>query len=93
MTEGMCIIHMPRFLKKVSSRASYSRFSQNSPKMSKDEIFVCHIDCPGKLLPLRLVVNLLNLDVPFSAPGDRDSWIEVVQFGRPECYLFVFLLC
>ena len=56
------------------------------------EVLVDHLDGPGELVPLSLVVDLLDGDVPLLAPGDGDSRIQVIQFGRTERDLLVLLL-
>ena len=58
----------------------------------KLEVLVGHLDGPGELVPLSFVVDLLDGDVPLLAPGDGDSWIQVIQFGRTERNLLVLLL-
>lgn len=34
-------------------------------------VLFSHVDCPGKLLPLGFVINLLNGNAPFLAPGEE----------------------
>ena len=58
----------------------------------KLEVLVGHLDGPGELVPLSFVVDLLDGHVPLLAPGNRDSRIQVIQFGRTERNLLVLLL-
>ena len=37
--------------------------------VSEHEGFICHVNGPGKLLALCLVIHLLHGDVPLLAPG------------------------
>lgn len=59
---------------------------------SKFKVRLCHVHSPGKLLPLCLVVDLLHRHLPLLAPGNRDTWVQIVQLGRAQGYLLVLFL-
>ena len=51
-----------------------------------------HVNCPGKLVALGAIVDLLNGNFMFLAPRNRDAGIQIVKLGRSQSYLFVFFL-
>lgn len=63
-----------------------------SLSLSKDEVFTSHVDGPGKLLPLSLVIDLLDRYAPLLAPGNGDARVQVVELGCSQGNLLVLLL-
>ena len=61
-------------------------------KISKYKFFSSHVNSPGKLLSLRLIVDLLHGHLPLLTPSNRDARVQVVELGRAQGYLLVLLL-
>jgi len=47
----------------------------------KSKVRGCHVDGPSEFFTLGFVVDLFQRNFPFLAPGNRNSWVKVIQFG------------
>ena len=75
--------HLDRYTPadKKSTEPTSSRWVKisNLHTILEPEIFICHINSPLELLSLSFVVHLLNRDIVFLTPCDRDPWVQIIQ--------------
>ncbi len=90
--EAFTYVHPEKQKRKKKDWLELTLTSCQAVDGSEREVFISHVDSPGKLVSLSLVVDLLNGNVPLLAPRHGDARVQVVQLGRSQGNLLVLLL-